>query len=437
MSIKADSKNWLRGKSTPIRSVSVWTSFVASVLCLTACSAPEVAEEKETVVESSLGLETFQPRPIGMPPEGNPWITDIAIGDVDRNGWLDIIACDGLRNEVTWLQQLERGVFKERVIGQSISGPAHVEIVDLDLDGDADILVASMGVIFPNNDPIGSIIVLEQTESGVFANRLLVEKIARVTDVQAGDLDGDGDLDLMATQFGYFQGETRWLQNLGEWNFKSETLQSLPGGIHCPITDFDGDGDLDSAVLISQEWEEIHLFANDGSGTFERKRIYGSTNEDYGSSGLSISDLDGDGDHDVLYTNGDGFDYATPGSRPWHGVQWLENKGDLQFQFHRLGTMKGAYSPISTDIDNDGDNDIVVVSCFNEWQNPKAISLMVFENDGQQNFVSRILAHKPTHLVVVKAADMDGDGQIELITGSFHAYPPYENMNRVILWDRG
>ena len=33
---------------------------------------------------------------------------------------------------------------------------------------------------------------------------------------------------------------------------------------------------------------------------------------------------------DILYTNGDAFDYIPPGPRPWHGVQWLENKGNLK-----------------------------------------------------------------------------------------------------------
>jgi len=57
---------------------------------------------------------------------------------------------------------------------------------------------------------------------------------------------------------------------------------------------------------------------------FHVEELFGSTNEDFGSSGISLSDLNRDGRPDILYSNGDGFGYADPGKRPWHGLQWLE-----------------------------------------------------------------------------------------------------------------
>ena len=44
---------------------------------------------------------------------------------------------------------------------------------------------------------------------------------------------------------------------------------------------------------------------------------------------MTLVDMDRDGDPDILYANGDAFEYAPPNSRPWQGVQWLENRGDL------------------------------------------------------------------------------------------------------------
>ena len=127
-------------------------------------------------------------------------------------------------------------------------------------------------MLFPSNDKIGSIVILENDGRMNFTKHLIVDHIARVSDVRAGDLDGDGDLDLAAAQFGYDDGETRWLRNMGNWKFESTILQSLSGGINCELLDIDNDSDLDMITLISQEWEEIYLFLNDGQGNFTQLR---------------------------------------------------------------------------------------------------------------------------------------------------------------------
>jgi len=92
-------------------------------------------------------------------------------------------------------------------------------------------------------------------------------------------------------------------------------------------------------------------------------RQHHSSNEDYGSSGISLVDLDADGDSDLLYTSGDAFDYIphTASPRPWHGIQWLENLGDLKFQSHRISNLPGSFSPMTADVDGDGDLDVVAV----------------------------------------------------------------------------
>ena len=124
-----------------------------------------------------------------------------------------------------------------------------------------------------------------------------------------------------------------WLERTGPWEFKRHILIELSGAINVCIADFNGDGKPDIAAIISQQWEELYYFENLGGGNFAAKHVWGSTNEDYGSSGISVCDLNGDGRPDILYTNGDGFGPAvTPGPRPWHGVQWLENIGGGKFR---------------------------------------------------------------------------------------------------------
>jgi hypothetical protein len=302
--------------------------------------------------------------------------------------------------------------------------------------GHYDLLVASMGVVFPDNDKIGSVVILENDGHEHFTKRVLADHIARVTDVEAGHFTHSGRLDLAVGQFGYDQGEIRWMENMGNGQFQSHNLLNLCGTINVCVADMTGDGNQDIVAVVSHHWQEIYLFKNDGNGNFTNRVIWGSTNEDYGSSGISLCDINRSGRPSILFTNGDGFDYAEPGARPWHGVQWIENLGGGKFKYHRIGDMAGAYSPVGVDLDGDGNIDIVAVSGFNDWNDPESASLVVFQNDGHMNFTPHVLAHVPTHLITVAAADLDGNGSPVLITGGFHAYPPWENMSRISIWRR-
>jgi len=383
-----------------------------------------------------LDEDYFRPHPIGRPLEGNPWITDLLICDLDGDGLKDVLVADGRLNKVTWIRQVSLGKFEEQDIGGPIQGPAHLEVADLRGTGHLDVLVASMGIIFPDNDKIGSVVILENDGTNHFTNHVLLDKVARVTYVQAARLTKHSVLpDLVIGQFGYLEGEIRWMENMGNGTYKSHQLLDLPGTIHAPAADMHGDGNMDIVALVSKKVEEVHMFTGDGQGNFKDQVIHGSTNQDYGSSGLTIADVNQDGLPDVIFTNGDGFSYATPGPRPWHGVHWLQNMGGGKFTYHKVGDFSGAFSPIAVDLRGSGHMDIVATSCFNDWSDKDAVSLMAFENDGHERFTPRILARAPTHLVVVKAADMFNDGRIELVTGSFAFYPPYDHVSRVTLWE--
>ncbi len=393
-------------------------------------------EPKTASGNSSQGatIHFLDPVSIGESFTEPPLISHVQPADLDKDGLLDVLVCDCKSNTVSWIRQYPAGVFNESVIADGMVAPAHVQVLDFDGDGDNDVIVAVLGLLFPHPDKIGSVLVLENDGTNHFIKHVVAEKIARVSDVRAGDLDNDGDLDLAVAQFGYDDGETRWIENLGDWKFKSHSLQSLSGPINVEIVDIDKDGDNDIISLVSQEWEEIFCFINEGNKKFTPKLLWGSSNEDFGSSGIFITDLNKDGKDDILYTNGDAFDYIPPKGRPWHGVQWLENKGDINFEYHRICDFTGAYNARPVDIDSDGDLDIFVVSGFNLWEKPEAQSFIWLENTGNMQFTRHNIASSPTHLLTLETGDFNNDGFVDFVTGGMHAYPPYNRMSRVTLW---
>jgi hypothetical protein len=379
-------------------------------------------------------IDFLIPLSIGQKFTEPPQISNLAVTDLDGDGFLDVVVCDTKNNFVSWIRQYPAGTYTESVLANELIAPAHVQVCDFDNDGDKDLMIAVLGMLFPSNDKIGSVVILENDGKNNFRKHVIVDKIARVSDVRADDLDGDGDMDLAVAQFGYDDGETRWIENLGKWNFKSHILQNLSGPINVEIVDIDKDGDKDIISIVSQEWEEIYCFVNDGKGNFQPKLLWGSNNEDFGSSGIYIYDVDKDGDIDILYTNGDAFDYIPPLPRPWHGLQWLENKGNLMFEFHRLCNFAGAYNCRPVDIDNDSDLDLFAVSGFNFWDKPESQSFMWLENTGNMQFMKRDIANSPTHLLTLELGDFNNDGLMDMVTGGMHTYPPYDRMSRITLW---
>lgn len=429
--------------TTP-KSVSLWIGALGLIAAVTLVALvfllmrkPAIPVRTAAVVNSTLAPSiAYTAQPIGFPMSGNPVITHVALADLDQDGLLDVLVCDAKANAIGWIRQFPRGVFTESVIGEPVQGPAHVAVHDINQDGRLDLLIASMGVVLPNNDRIGQVVAMENLGNGRFRNRVLAENIARVTDVRPADLNGDGRTDLVVGQFGYAQGEIRWMENLGNWEFRSHSLLEVAGTIMTPVADYDGDGRLDFAALISQEAEEVHVFRNLGAGKFRDSIAWKAKDESWSSSGLEVADLNRDGRPDLVYSNGDGFNTGFTGPAPWHGLQWLENQGDGKFVYRRIGDMPGCYSPVCADVDGDGDTDIIAVSGFNHDNDPTSIWMTAWLNDGQQKFTAVPLAHEPTRLITVAAGDLDGTGVPVLVTGGFHAYAPFTHMSRVTLWRR-
>ena len=182
--------------------------------------------------------------------------------------------------------------------------------------------------------------------------------------------------------------------------------------------DVDGDGRQDLVSLMAQEHESVVSFLNLGGGEFRKVVLASAPHPMYGSTSMSVVDLDQDHDDDILFTNGDAFDAQTD-PKPYHGVQWLRNEGAGKFSFHDIGRFYGAANAVAGDLDGDGDLDVVASSWVNYWNEPRRSSLIWYENTGKENFVPHPISNRPAGLVTLQLVDMTGDGVLDIVAGVF------------------
>jgi hypothetical protein len=353
-----------------------------------------------------------------------------------------------------WLSDMEHGT----VVRQSPDGaitwrrsnlsanPAVIRICDLDNNGKSDLLVTDLGSFQPADHDHGRVIWVPGFERESPELIPVLEGVGRVADVRIGDFDADGRADLVVAEFGWHRtGGIHVLFNREDKHtptgvrFEKTTVDERPGAIHVPTADINQDGRLDFVALISQEHEVVVAFLNEPEGF--RKVTLGVPNDpSNGFSGLELTDLDADGDLDVLTTNGDTFDSHL--IKPYHGIAWLENQGDLQFRQRRLTSLPGVHRALAADLDGDGDLDIAAAALL-----PKQLlrgqsssdfdSVIWLEQTSRGEFRRHSIERGSTTHAAMVVGDFDFDSDIDIAVGQFgnEQIPPGAAMT--IFWNDG
>jgi FG-GAP-like repeat len=368
-------------------------------------------------------VRTFSPpkRPRG------PAISHVRVVDLDGDGALDIAASDMRFGMI--LRGRPSDPTGALDVVANVPHPAHFAVYDLDKDGTTDLLVADLGRFLPSDHTDGSVVWLRGTKNGSYAP-LSIDGRPRVADVEAGDFDGDGRPDLVMAAFGWRKvGRMSVLENRSESadrpTFVEHVIDPRPGGIHGIPVDISGDGRPDIVGLLAQQFEVIVAYINTGKGfTFDPQVIYTAPHPNWGSSGIQLVDMDGDRDLDVLFTHGDTFDDKI--IKPYHGIQWLENKGSFPFEEHRVADLPGVFGAKAGDLDGDGDLDIVACAFLaggSEVDDSDMPALVWLEQVKPGRFERRTLARRPPRHATLDLADVNSDGALDILVGNFTSDP--------------
>jgi len=286
-------------------------------------------------------------------------------------------------------------------------------IIDFNYRSGGDILALSIGDLYPNDGLYGGVASLSMPS---FSDpKLLFSNLPRPVNMEAADLDQDGAEDLLICNFGNQLGHLAWYRNTGS-GYEERIIIRAPGATRAQLYDLDGDGDQDLVALFAQGDEGISLFYND-RGTFSEQRVL-RFHPLFGSSDFELLDFDRDGDMDIVLSNGDNADYSIM-LKPYHGIRvFLNEEGTFREDY--FFPMHGASKVRARDFDQDGDIDIIAASFFPDTRRGLDQSIVYLENEGNGTFSASHFEHAHRgRWMVMDAGDMDEDGDLDVILGSF------------------
>ncbi len=358
-----------------------------------------------------LSAQQFQDQSIARLPDANEYSSQVVVADIDGDGDLDIGFANGRGFSTASVAERVRlmindgtGNFTDESIarGAPIGFGRDVEFGDIDGDGDLDMVVA--------NDFLNQQRLLVNDGTGNFTD----ESVARLGSLvissahcSFGDVDDDGDLDLWfakggASRFG--SGSPQLLINDGTGFFTNESAARVPPQLFaepmdCIFGDLDGDFDLD-VVAGNRTANQSRTYFNDGTGVF----TIGTLPSNSSTYSFDLGDIDSDGDLDIVGENsGAGSSEAifiNDGSGVFanQSSTWIPSNPSIDDNDSKF-----------LDYDNDGDLDLVIASLGSTER--------ILRNNGTSfQLIAGVITAIGDSSLDVEVADFDDDGDLDIVT---------------------
>jgi subtilisin family serine protease len=328
------------------------------------------------------------------------------IVDLDGDHDLDILVCNenfmGGTSRILWLENPDNhsGRYIEHIVAESGTNRAgfmDVNAADIDGDGDLDLIAA---VAIPFN--AGKVLWLENNGKQLFSERVVSENVKYCEEVIAVDLDRDGRMDILSVSGS--DNKLSWFRNNAGQTFTETVISTnLMNAQTLDIGDIDRDGDLD-IVTASYNDNKIAWFENNGSQNFTEQTI--DVQLDKGANCARLADLDNDGDLDIA------------GSFLSGGYFWYQNDGTGSFTIHTIMSGDGMYYEVlPADFDRDGDLDLLIA----RWLGSD-YSFSWLENNGSASFGNETTLYAGADCYRgFSSGDLDGDGDPDIVAGVYRA----------------
>ena len=395
-------------------------------------------------------------------------MSGVAVADFDRDGWDDIYWDGGNGQPSKLFRNLGDGTFADvaAAAGVDVQVPGSQPLFfDADDDGWLDLLLVTYAAVFPGPAIAGGSgpgapftpsgpgqitpthgptpglsqhrnLFFHNNGDGTFVERTeeaALEESGR-TGIAAGDIDGDGDLDLLAVSW-TLGSHTRLLLNRGDGRFRDVTPAAMHDtptrGFSPHLVDMDGDGDPEA--FWGADFDTSLYFENLGDLAFADVTAAAGLGTDENGMGSTVGDYDNDGDLDYFVS---AIYNEEPFGPPQQQFNWghtgnrlYRNQGDGTFDdaTDGAGVRDGGWGWGSqfADLDNDGDLDLIHTNGWPnlppEHQQYLTDATRVFVNDGTGVFSEQAAAlglvdtEQGRGLIVF---DHDQDGALDVVVSN-------------------